>query len=164
MSSIEEQFHMMQQQIAALQEQPNGASTPMKSADNTAPIPLHSMGTRPHYDWSPSDTLTELMNLDTPLYTSTLLSDSESAFRPLDILSHELVSSESGNPNLERYCIMLRDVRKLLLHVCFAMRQARNNIALRAVNPSFSLKQDQKIQYTLPLDEFQNTLSYPNIL
>ncbi|EIE90041.1 hypothetical protein RO3G_14752 [Rhizopus delemar RA 99-880] len=77
MSSIEEQFHMMQQQIAALQEQPNGASTPMKSADNTAPIPLHSMGTRPHYDWSPSDTLTELMNLDTPLYTSTLLSDSE---------------------------------------------------------------------------------------
>ncbi|KAG1367337.1 hypothetical protein G6F61_012999 [Rhizopus arrhizus] len=206
MSSIEEQFHMMQQQIAALQEQLNGASTPMQSADDTAPMPLHSMGTRPHYDWSPSDTLIELMNLDTPLHTSNLLSDSErktiiesyppmahleykapatiptaerlmnkgqryedrslkhlqyllsAAFRPLDILSHELVSSESGNPSLERYCTMLRDIRKLLLHVCSAMTQARNNIALRAVNPSFSLKQDQEVQYTLPLDEFQNTL------
>ena len=77
MSSIEEQFHMMQQQIAVLQEQLNGASTPMQSADDTAPMPLHSMGTRPHYDWSPSDTLTELMNLATPLHTSNLLSDSE---------------------------------------------------------------------------------------
>ncbi|KAG1155628.1 hypothetical protein G6F36_014374 [Rhizopus arrhizus] len=67
----------MQQQIAALQEQLNGASTPMRSENDTAPMPLHSMGTRPHYDWSPSDTLTELVNLDTPLHTSTLLSDSE---------------------------------------------------------------------------------------
>jgi hypothetical protein len=49
MSSIEEQFHMMQQQIAALQEQLNGAST-MQSANDTAPMPLHSMSTRPHYD------------------------------------------------------------------------------------------------------------------
>ncbi|KAG1460172.1 hypothetical protein G6F55_004325 [Rhizopus delemar] len=164
------------------------------------------MGTRPHYDWSPSDTLTELVNLDTPLHTSTLLSDSElkiiiesyppmahleygapatipiverlmnkdqryedrslknsqyllsAAFRPLDILNHELVSPESGNPNIERYCTILRDVCKLLLHVCSAMTQARNNIALQAVNPSFSLKQDKEIQYALPLDEFKNTL------
>jgi hypothetical protein len=112
------------------------------------------------------------MHLDTPLHTSTLLSDSErktiiesyppmahleykapatihtaerlmtkgqryedrslkhlqylssAAFPLLDILSHELVSSESDNSNLERYCTMLRDVRKLLLHVCSAMTQS----------------------------------------
>ncbi|EPB83023.1 hypothetical protein HMPREF1544_10206 [Mucor circinelloides 1006PhL] len=66
MSSMEEQFHMMQQQITALQEQLNGATTtPMQSADDTASLPLHSMGTRPRYDWSPSEGLTTLM----PLYT-----------------------------------------------------------------------------------------------
>lgn len=207
MSSMEEQFHMMQQQIAALQEQINGATTThMQSADDTAPLPLHSMGTRPHYDWSPSEGLTELMNLDAPLHTSALLSDSErktiiesyppmahldykapatipsaermmnkgqryednslkqlqyllsAVYRPLDILSHELVSSEAGNPNLERYCTMLRDVRKLLLHVGASMTHTRNNIALRAVNPSFSMKTGNEVNYTLPLDEFQNTL------
>ncbi|KAG0775696.1 hypothetical protein G6F21_013851 [Rhizopus arrhizus] len=80
------------------------------------------------------------------------------AFRPLDTLSHELVSCESDNPNLERYCKMLYDVRKLLLHVCSSMTQARNNVALRAINPSFSLKSDTEVTYTLPLDEFQQTL------
>ncbi|KAG1435687.1 hypothetical protein G6F56_013874 [Rhizopus delemar] len=78
MSSLEEQFHIMQQQIVALQAQIQGApNMPMQSADDTATLPLHSMGTRPHYDWSPSEGLTELMNLDTPLHTSELLSDSE---------------------------------------------------------------------------------------
>lgn len=146
MSSIEKQFHLMQQQLAALQEQFNCATSSMQSADDTDPLPLHSMGTRPHYDWSPSTALTELMNLHTLLHTSPVLSDSErkaiiesyppiahldykapatiptseclmnkgqryednslkqlqyllsDVFRPLDILSHELVSSESGNP------------------------------------------------------------------
>jgi hypothetical protein len=77
MSSMEEQFHMMQQQIIALQEQLNGASTPMESADDTAILPLHSVGVRPQYAWSPSDALTELMNLNAPLHTSNLLSGSE---------------------------------------------------------------------------------------
>lgn len=79
-------------------------------------------------------------------------------FRPLDILCHELVSTEFRNPNLERYCSMLRDVRKLLLHVCSAMNQNRNNVALRAINPSFFLKADSTTNYTLPLEEFQQTL------
>ncbi|CEP13170.1 hypothetical protein [Parasitella parasitica] len=164
------------------------------------------MGTRPHYDWSPSESLTELMNLDTPLHTTAPLSDSErktiiescppiahldykapvtipsaekmmnkgqriedsslkqlqyslsAVYRPLDILCLEIISSESGNPNLERYCAMLRDIRKLLLHAGSSMTHIRNNIALRTVNPSFSLKSDNKVKYTLPLDEFQNTL------
>ncbi|RCH82862.1 hypothetical protein CU098_000277, partial [Rhizopus stolonifer] len=78
MSSIEQQFQLMQQQIAALQEQLNNTNlAPMQSADDTATRPLHSMGTRPHYDWSPSEALTEVMNLDAPLHTSPMLSDSE---------------------------------------------------------------------------------------
>ncbi|KAG1025843.1 hypothetical protein G6F43_014125 [Rhizopus delemar] len=51
-------------------------------------------------------------------------------YRPLDILSHELVSYEADNHNLERYCTILRDVRKLLLHVGASMTHTRNNIAL----------------------------------
>ncbi|KAL7319764.1 hypothetical protein PS15m_002858 [Mucor circinelloides] len=63
---------MMQQQIAALQVQLHNATTTPTTS------PLHSMGTRPHYDWSPSDGLTELMNLvDTPLHTTAPLPDSE---------------------------------------------------------------------------------------
>jgi hypothetical protein len=79
-------------------------------------------------------------------------------FRPLDILSHELVGSETGNPNLERYCTMRRDVCRLLLHVCSTMTEASNNVSLRAVNPPFSMKPKQEANYTLSLDEFQNTL------
>ncbi|CEP07627.1 hypothetical protein [Parasitella parasitica] len=152
------------------------------------------MGTRPHYDWSPSEALTEVMNLDALLHTSPMLSDSEqyktpaiipkaerlmnkgqryagnnlnkhlqyllsAVFCPLDILSHELVFSESNNPNLERYCTMLSDVRKLLLYTCAAMTQFCKNIALRAVKPSFSEKSDSEATYTtLPLDKFQNKL------
>lgn len=77
------------------------------------------------------------------------------AFRPLDILGNEMVTSESGNPILKRYCIMLQDVRRLLLHVCSTMNQTRNNVALRAINPSFSMKSESETKYTLPLDEFQ---------
>ncbi|KAI8638115.1 hypothetical protein BD408DRAFT_477821 [Parasitella parasitica] len=138
------------------------------------------MGTRPYYDWSPSEGINELMNLDAPLHTAELLTDSErktiiesyppmahldykapatiptaeramnkgqryednslkqlqyqlsAAYRPLDILSLELLTSEAGNPNLERYCTILRDVRK---HVTC-----------------------NETNYTLPLDEFQNAL------
>ncbi|KAI8644379.1 hypothetical protein BD408DRAFT_413348 [Parasitella parasitica] len=53
---------------------------------------------------------------------------------------------------------MLRDVRKLLLHVGSSITHVRNNIALRAINPFFSLKPEDEVNYTLPLDEFQNTL------
>ena len=78
MPSMEEQLHMLQQQIATLQEQLNsGTPTPMQSADATATLPLHAMSARPHYDWVPSDSVTEIMNLEAPLNTHPLLSDSE---------------------------------------------------------------------------------------
>ena len=188
---MEEQLHMIQQQITTLQAQLNSSTpTPMQSADDTATLPLlHTMGARPHYDWSPSDPVTELMGLEAPLNTSPMLSDSErksiiesyppmahldyykppatipsaerlmkkgqryednfikhlqyvhsATYRPLDIFIHELITTEQGNPNLERYCSMLQDIRRLMLHTGSAATQMRNNIALRAVDPSFSLK------------------------
>ncbi|EPB82719.1 hypothetical protein HMPREF1544_10565 [Mucor circinelloides 1006PhL] len=213
MSSLEQQLSAMQQQIAALQAQlveVVNTSSPMQSADDdTAPPPLHSFGTRPHYDWTPSDTLRELMGLDIPLHNSNPVFDSErkaiieayppmahhfldykapatiptaeqfmnrgqkledsslkqlqyllsAAFCPLDILIHEMFTYENSNPNLERYSAIMRDTRRLLLHVCaIMMTQHRNNIALRAVDPSFSMKPALETNYTLPLDEFQQTL------
>ncbi|CEP17715.1 hypothetical protein [Parasitella parasitica] len=38
------------------------------------------------------------------------------------------------------------------------MTQQRNNLALRAINPAFRLDNDTEVNYTLPLDEFQQTL------
>ncbi|CAO3620218.1 unnamed protein product [Mucor fragilis] len=218
---LEEQLLSLQQQFASLQAQLQQAAavptpvqsaedtampTPMQSEDNTAMPPLHSFGTRPHYDWFPSEALTELMDLDVPIYHSNPLPDSErkaiieayppmahldyrapatiptaeramnrgqkaedhalkhlqyllsATFRPLDILIHEMLTHETGNSNLERYSTMLRDVRRLLIHVCSTMTQQRNNIALRAINPTFRLDNDVEVNYTLLLDEFQQTL------
>ncbi|CEP18222.1 hypothetical protein [Parasitella parasitica] len=185
MSTLEEQVFALQQQLASLQAQIQTASgptpmqsvddtarpTPMQQGENAAMPPLHSFGTRPHYDWSPSDALMDLMELDTPIHHAKALPDSErkaiieayppmahldyrapatiptaermmnrgqkyedtaikqlqyllsAAFRPLDILIHEMFTHENGNPNLERYSTMLRDIRRLLLHVCSMMTQ-----------------------------------------
>ncbi|KAI8079702.1 uncharacterized protein B0P05DRAFT_469880, partial [Gilbertella persicaria] len=163
--------------------------------------------TRPHYDWSPSDALMDLMELDTPIHTAKPMPDSErktiiesyppmahldyrapatipsaerlmnlgqkyednalkqlqyllsAVFRPLDILTKEMFTAEQGNPNLGRNSIMLRDVRRLLLRVCSMMTQQRNNIALRAHDPSYRFNDASEVNYTLPLDEYQQTLT-----
>ncbi|KAG1318510.1 hypothetical protein G6F62_012319 [Rhizopus arrhizus] len=179
MSSIEEQFHMMQQQIAALQEQLNGASTPMQSAADTAPMPLHSMDSErktiiesdppmAHLEYKAPVTIPtaeRLMNKgqryeDRSLkHLQYLLS---TVFRPLDILSHELVSSESSNPNLKRYCTMLRDIRKLLLHVCSAMTQARNNITLRAATCEATVNRRQHRRFTSSNSVNPSSLNVPD--
>jgi hypothetical protein len=39
------------------------------------------------------------------------------SFRPLDVLAYELVNTERDNPNLERYLITAKDIRRLLQHV-----------------------------------------------
>ncbi|KAG0933930.1 hypothetical protein G6F57_006024 [Rhizopus arrhizus] len=148
MSSIEEQFHMMQQQIAALQEQLNGAST-MQSANDTAPMPLHSMT---HLEYKAPATIHTAERLMTKgqRYEDRSLKHlqylSSAAFRLLDILSHELVSSESDNSNLERYCTMLRDVpRKTTLEVTVNRRQPRRFTSSKSVSSSsFSNVPDQQ--------------------
>ena len=78
MSLMEEQFYLLQQQIAALQAERNSdATTPMQSADDTATLPLHSIGARPHYEWYSSDSITEFMDFGAPLNTSPMLFDSQ---------------------------------------------------------------------------------------
>ncbi|KAG1047494.1 hypothetical protein G6F43_010061 [Rhizopus delemar] len=81
MSSLEDQVQMLQQ-LAALQQQLNSSTSPMdstsptsQSAEDTAP--LHSVGTRPHYDWTPSEFLNQFLQLDTHLYKSPLLTDND---------------------------------------------------------------------------------------
>lgn len=98
------------------------------------------------------------LNYKAPATLKHLQYSLSAVYRPLDILAHELVSSEAGNSDLERYCTMLQDVRKLLLHVGSSMNQACNNIAFRAIDPSFSMQPETEKNYTLlPLNEFQDT-------
>jgi hypothetical protein len=52
--------------------------------------------------------------------------------RPLDILAHELATNKANNQHLEKYLLMLRDVRKLVLNVSSSLNNARNNVAMRA--------------------------------
>ncbi|KAI8977694.1 hypothetical protein BDF20DRAFT_942965 [Mycotypha africana] len=54
--------------------------------------------------------------------------------------------------------IMIKDIRKLLLHVSSTLNHARNNIAIRAFNPSYSIKRDDS-SYTLPPSDFQTALN-----
>ncbi|CEP16544.1 hypothetical protein [Parasitella parasitica] len=119
---------MMQQQIVALQKQLQGATTtpiPIQSADDTATLPLHPMAYPPmaHLDYKPQATIitAERSMNKGQRYGDNSLKQLKyllsAAYHPLDILSHELLTSEVHNPNLERYCDMLRDVRKLLLHL-----------------------------------------------
>ncbi|KAG1133582.1 hypothetical protein G6F37_013312 [Rhizopus arrhizus] len=78
--------------------------------------------------------------------------------RPLDILAHELATNEANNQHLEKYMLMLRDVRKLVLNVSSSLNNARNNVAMRAFNPAYSIKRDDG-SCTLPLSEFQSALT-----
>ncbi|KAG2203205.1 hypothetical protein INT46_008989 [Mucor plumbeus] len=91
MSSMEEQLHMMQQQITI-------------SADNTATLSLHAMGARPHYDRSPSDFVTELMNLEDPLNTHPLLSKPErnSIIKSYSPMKHLEYKPAATIPSAER--------------------------------------------------------------
>lgn len=206
MSSLETQVQQLQQQLQQLMQQ-LGENTPehmQSDGDNTAQ--LHSFGTRPRYEWQPSEFLSDFLHLDQPIHTSPPLSDTErksiieayppianldyhapitipsalqrmnkgqkledqslkhfqylvsAVLRPLDILAHELASNEATNQHLEKYMIMLKDVRQLLLHVSSSLNHARNNVAMRAFNPNYSIKKDEG-SYTLPLSEFQAALT-----
>ncbi|KAG1135724.1 hypothetical protein G6F37_012786 [Rhizopus arrhizus] len=72
MSSIEQQLAAMQEQMATLQAQLAQVvnPTPMQSVEDAAPATLHSLSTRPHYEWTPSETQINIMNMDVPIHTS----------------------------------------------------------------------------------------------
>lgn len=72
MSSVDQQLAAMQEQMANLQAQLAQVinPTPMQAVDDTAPTQLHSLSTRPHYEWTPSEAQVNLMHMDVPIHTS----------------------------------------------------------------------------------------------
>ncbi|KAI9315020.1 hypothetical protein BX666DRAFT_2029255 [Dichotomocladium elegans] len=77
--------------------------------------------------------------------------------RPLDVLAHSLLPMLPPD-QIGRIFAIINDVRTLVLHVGGVANNARNNIAMRAVNPSFTLPTSEK-QYTMSLDQFRDTVS-----
>ncbi|KAF7720548.1 hypothetical protein EC973_007592 [Apophysomyces ossiformis] len=77
--------------------------------------------------------------------------------RPLDVLGHVLFPLLPVEHRARVFAI-LNDARTLTLHVAGQANTARNSIALRAVNPSYSLQLDDK-DYTMNLECFKDTVS-----
>ncbi|CEP09844.1 hypothetical protein, partial, partial [Parasitella parasitica] len=71
MSSVEQQLTAMQEQMAALQTQLAQVinTAPMQSDDSTA-TSLHSLNTRPHYEWIPSEAQVNILHMNVPIHTS----------------------------------------------------------------------------------------------
>jgi hypothetical protein len=207
--SVEQQLTAMQEQMAALQAQLAQMinTSPMQSEDNTAATTLHSLSTRPHYEWTPSEAQVNILQMDVPIHTSkpmattdrrsiieayppvaqleyrspATLPSAEQAMnkgqkmednslkqlqyqasailRPLDVLAHEILTHDSNNSNLERFCTILADMRSLVVDLCSTITQARTNIAYRAINPSFTLKAEPEVGYTVPPEEFQQGIN-----
>ncbi|KAG0183934.1 hypothetical protein DFQ28_000456 [Apophysomyces sp. BC1034] len=78
-------------------------------------------------------------------------------FRPLDVIANELYSilpSEQAT----RIFTILRDTRTLLMHANGTTNQARNSLALRAINPSFTVSPTEG-SYTMTPNTFQTLVS-----
>ncbi|KAG2222166.1 hypothetical protein INT45_007183 [Circinella minor] len=78
-------------------------------------------------------------------------------FCPFDILANELLQILPQD-QLVCFFIILRDTRTLLIHANSSINQARNHLALRAINPSFSVTNNNST-YTMATDTFQTTAS-----
>ena len=78
-------------------------------------------------------------------------------FRPFDVLANELLQILPQD-QLAHFFIILRDTRTLLMHANGSINQARNHLALRAINHSFSVTNNNST-YTMATDTFQTTVS-----
>jgi hypothetical protein len=79
--------------------------------------------------------------------------------RPLDVLCHTLLPLIPPEQSDRVYAI-LNDVRTLLLHLCGSLNTARNNLALRAINPSFHVPSENGSEYTMEPQQFQDALQH----
>lgn len=206
---------LLDQVVAAQQQQADMPSATQDSQMHTnsshlVPSPWHSLGVRPQYDWVPPELLTQCLQLDQDLFsTSNLLPDDErkrlieayppirdleyrapatlpdaqkrmnkaqqledsslreiqymlsGVFRPLDILGHELLQATNTPADvLQRNLNILFHARTLLSHACASLTHSRNKIAMRAVNPRFSLPTPgTNKKYTMDLNEFQSSIT-----
>ncbi|KAG0171037.1 hypothetical protein DFQ28_008974 [Apophysomyces sp. BC1034] len=78
-------------------------------------------------------------------------------FRPLDVLANELYSILPPK-YAARVFTILRDTRTLLMHANGTTDQARNSLALKAINPSFTVSPTEG-SYTITPDTFQTLVS-----
>ncbi|KAI8574988.1 hypothetical protein K450DRAFT_263847 [Umbelopsis ramanniana AG] len=79
--------------------------------------------------------------------------------RPFDVLCHTLQPLIPPEQTDRVYAI-LNDVRTLLLHLCGSLNTARNNLALRAINPSFQVPSENGMDFTMEPKKFQEALSH----
>ncbi|KAI8136833.1 hypothetical protein BJV82DRAFT_526379 [Fennellomyces sp. T-0311] len=77
--------------------------------------------------------------------------------RPLDVLAHMLLPL-LPQEHYARIFTIINDVRTLVLNAGGVANQARNQLALRAVNPSFSIPNPDK-SFTMSLDQFKDTVA-----
>ncbi|ORY94093.1 hypothetical protein BCR43DRAFT_419883, partial [Syncephalastrum racemosum] len=82
--------------------------------------------------------------------------------RPLDVLAHSLLPLLPAD-QVGRIYAIINDIRTLVLHVGGVANQARNAIALRAVNPSFTLPTTTK-HFTMSPDMFKDQVSAQNTM
>ncbi|KAI9312528.1 hypothetical protein BX666DRAFT_1830772, partial [Dichotomocladium elegans] len=77
---------------------------------------------------------------------------------PVDVLGYVLLPILPADQVARVYAI-LNDICTLILHAGGVANEARNNIALRAVNPSFSLTPSGSKDYTMAIDQSKETVS-----
>ncbi|KAG2212560.1 hypothetical protein INT45_005347, partial [Circinella minor] len=194
-SSLHQQEHQQMLEALAVSQ----ATTPLPSSQP------HTLPTRPHFDWLPSEELIQLLpELSEDLFSHQLSDDQKKSlidnypaiqgmrytapqaipaaasrfirsqsredstlrhlqyqlsavFRPFDVLANELLQILPQD-QLARFFIILRDIRTLLMHANSSINQARNHLALRTINPSFSAI-NNNTTYTMATDIFQTTVS-----
>ncbi|KAI7854579.1 hypothetical protein BDC45DRAFT_585235, partial [Circinella umbellata] len=77
--------------------------------------------------------------------------------RPLDVLGYMILPLLPAD-QVERIFATINDIRTLILHTEGTINQARNQLALRAVNPSIRQPTSERT-YTMAADVFKETVS-----
>ena len=77
--------------------------------------------------------------------------------RLLDVLGHMLLPLLPADQR-DRVFMALNDARTLVLHMAGTVNYQRNQLALRAINPTFRAPVPDK-EYTMAVDEFKDTVN-----
>jgi hypothetical protein len=83
------------------------------------------------------------------------------AFRPLDLLGHQLLNARETN-DIQHSLKILHDARALLLNVSNSVNTYRNGIAIKAVNKSFKPDLSGDSRHTMPSDQFHSMIGQLN--
>ncbi|KAI8875124.1 hypothetical protein K501DRAFT_280672 [Backusella circina FSU 941] len=78
--------------------------------------------------------------------------------RPIDVLGLE-ISHDDNTTNIQRYLHVLADCHTLLLNISSEINALRNDIAFKAINPSYSANKSSSQNYTMSPTDFQASLT-----